>query len=71
MNFPTEQSAVAYAESRGEIPYRVLSASEVWGLMNGSISIDPSRLLGQSSQGGIGLGTLGLVALGLWFLSGR
>lgn len=71
MNFPTEQSAIQYAESRGEIPYRVLSANEVWGIINGSIPIDPSRLLGQSAQGGIGLGTIGLLAAGLWFLSGR
>jgi hypothetical protein len=70
MNFPSEAAAVQYAEAHGEIPYRVLSANEVWGVMSGTIPIDPSRLLGQSSQG-MSLGTLGLLAAGLWFLSGR
>ena len=69
-NFPSEQAAVDYAESHGEIPYRVLSANEVWGVMDGSIPIDPSRLLGSHSQP-MGLGTLALIGAGLWFLSGR
>jgi hypothetical protein len=70
MNFPSEAAAVQYAEAHGEIPYRVLSAGEVWGVISGTIPIDPSRLLGQSSQG-MSFVTLALIGAGLWFLSGR
>lgn len=70
MNFPSEAAAVQYAESHGEIPYRILTAGEVWGIINGSIPIDPARLLGSSAQG-MSWGMIAAIAAGLWFISGR
>ncbi len=42
--FSTLQAAIDYANSRGEIPYIVHSAAEVWGIIAGTIPIDPSRV---------------------------
>ena len=70
MSFMSQADAVQYAESVGEIPYKVLSAAEPWGIIAGTIPLDPSRFLGKSAQG-IPWTLIAAVGLGLWFLSGR
>jgi hypothetical protein len=67
--FNSQQDAIDYALSKGEIPYLVNSAGEVWGILAGTIAIDPHRVLGQPGFGNIGM--LVAAALALWFLSGR
>jgi hypothetical protein len=57
--FPTQDAAVSYAVSHGEIPYMVLTASEVWGIINGSIPINQERIL---TPTGLSTGTIALIA---------
>lgn len=71
MGFPTLQDAIDYAEANNEIPYRVDSEAEAWALNAGDIDIDPRKILGKQAVSHFGTSTLLLVALGLWFLSGR
>jgi hypothetical protein len=70
MNFVTQQAAIDFAEANGEIPYQVLSANEPWGIIVGTIPLDPSRFLGKSATG-IPWTLLAAGAALLWFLSGR
>jgi hypothetical protein len=67
--FQTEQEAIDYALERGETPYLVNSAGEVWAILGGSVAIDPKRILGHPS--GISLPLILAAALGLWYISGR
>lgn len=65
--FATLSDAIAYANSRGEIPYQVSSASEVWALIDGNTPIQPAQLL-NSGGGSGGLMAIGLGAVALYLL---
>lgn len=70
--FDTLQKAIDYANTHGEIAYRVLSAGEPWQLMAGTVRIDPARVLNGSTSGsGLSATTLGLLALGAYLLLRR
>lgn len=60
-DFNTLQDAVNYANSRGETPYIVGSAAEVWSIINGTTPINPAQIYGASS--GISPLMLGAAAL--------
>lgn len=47
--FTTLQAAIAYAQSRDEIPYLATSVAEVWGIIGGTIAPDPTKVYGASS----------------------
>lgn len=60
--FPTLAAAIAYANSRDEIPYIASSVAEVWGIINGTIPLDPKKVYGSGSGGN---NTLLLIAAGI------
>lgn len=60
--FTTLQAAIAYAQSRNEIPYIASSASEVWGIIGGTVRLDPSKIYGASSGIPWGLIAAGVAA---------
>ncbi len=60
--FGSMADAVAYALSRNEIPYLCNSASEVWGIIDGSIPIDPARVGGGSGMSPLLIGGLAVLA---------
>lgn len=68
--FPDLQSAINYALSNGETPYKVDSAAEPWQLINCTISPDPSKVYGASGSlgGGISWELLLAGALALYFM---
>lgn len=67
--FATLADAIAYSKARREIPYRVLSSNEPWGIIDGSINIDPLRILGGTGGTVFGIPIIPLaVGLGLLFL---
>lgn len=65
--FTTLQQAVNYAQFRNETPYIVQSAAEVWGLIAGTIPINPSQVYGASS--GIPWGLIAVAAVALFVVT--
>jgi hypothetical protein len=53
--FPDLQTAINYALSNGETPYKVDTPAEPWQLINCSISPDPSKVYGPSGTLGGGV----------------
>ncbi len=47
--FVSLAAAVAYAVSRKETPYMVNSAAEVWGIINGTVPLNTSQIVGANS----------------------
>jgi hypothetical protein len=66
--FQTENAAIDYALSHGEIPYLVLTPNEVWGIISGASPINQERIL---SGTGMGLGTIALLAGAAYLLFRR
>jgi hypothetical protein len=62
--FQTESDAVAYAIAHNEIPYRVLTADEVWKIIDGTEPFDPKRVLKQ----GLSLPMLALLGVGAYLV---
>ncbi len=59
--FSSLSDAIAYANAHGETPYIVNSANEVWGIINGTIAIDPSRVQSGSLSPMLIAGIVGLL----------
>ncbi len=65
-SFLSMADGITYSIGHGEIPYQVHSEAEAWGITNGSIPIDESRVLTQP-LGTFNFATVAVLAgVGFW-----
>lgn len=62
--FDSLANAVAYANSRGEVPVIVHSTEEAMQILSGAIGINPEQIVDSSSLGGMDLTTIAAIGIG-------